>query len=550
MAQHISWETFRELHRIAAESNWNISSAELGRRVGISRTAAAKWRLRTKHPDGSLPVNDMFPTTTPAPVEEEELPIDAESDKPQAAVFKSEVSRRVVVVTWAQNATPLHMPFFRALQAYTKSRDGQLIVIAGRYKNPTSQWTASQANEERWAPELVPYLCNVRHSLNSNLELIGDVKTQPTATSPLTGFESLTHGESGIFGHPKLQMKVVPTPQHSLPKILTTTGAVTIPNYTDSKAGKKGEFHHVQGAVVIEIQDDRVFHLRHINATDNGTFVDMDKMYFPNGKVTKAGPYKGLVFGDAHYRFADPDVVEATFGKNGLVSILNPDILIWHDLLDSYAVNPHHEGNPFISVAKNTKGFNDIRREIEETVEWLIDKTGKRLSVVVPSNHDDMVTRWLMRKDWRSDPVNAEFYLETALHMVRSVNLGERGTFAADPFQYWLTKLNKNRAEIYSIPPGESFQIADIECSLHGHQGPHGARGSVKNLSQIGTKVISGHGHVPAIEAGHYRTGTMTPLSLEYSGPVGAWLNTHCSIDPLGKRHLHTVINGRFSISS
>jgi len=26
----------------------------------------------------------------------------------------------------------------------------------------------------------------------------------------------------------------------------------------------------------------------------------------------------------------------------------------------------------------------------------------------------------------------------------------------------------------------------------------------------------------------------------------GSWLNTHCSIDALGKRHLHTCVDGKF----
>jgi hypothetical protein len=81
---------------------------------------------------------------------------------------------------------------------------------------------------------------------------------------------------------------------------------------------------------------------------------------------------------------------------------------------------------------------------------------------------------------------------------------------------------------------------------LHGHEGPNGARGSLKNLSKLGVKVISGHSHTPGIEAGHYKAGTMTHLSLEYTGPVSSWLNAHVSIDPFGKRHIHICVDGAF----
>jgi ssDNA-binding Zn-finger/Zn-ribbon topoisomerase 1 len=457
--------------------------------------------------------------------------------------FKAKTSNQTLVVTWAQNATPIHPGFFAALSAYCAERKAQLLVIPGRYKNATSQWTASQEDEQWWDPPLTPFLHNQRTKLNKNLVLLGDISTQPTAAAPLSGFEGITHGESGILGHPKLQMVVIPTPHHRLPKIMTTTGACTVENYTDSKAGKKGEFHHVIGAVVLEL-DGGAFHLRHLNARGDGAFCDLDRAYYPDGSVRDSGPYQGLVFGDAHPDFADPTVVAATFGLGSLVERLNPKTLVFHDLMDSYAVNPHHIGNPFISSAKRSAGNDNVAVEVQNTIQWLIGKSEDRQAVVVPSNHDDMLSRWIKNADWKYDTINGEFYLETALHMLRGTKMTKTGTMTPDPFQYWVKRARQKN--IRCLRRNESFTIAGIECSLHGHEGPNGARGTMKNLSKLGVKVISGHSHTPGIEAGHYRTGTMTYLSLEYTGPIGSWLNAHVSIDPMGKRHIHICIDGRF----
>jgi hypothetical protein len=152
------------------------------------------------------------------------------------------------VITAAQNATPVHDGFLAALKGYCKRNNAELLVIPIRYKNPSSVWTESQANEEVWAPELAPYLYNQRKKLNPNLVLLGDIKTVATAVSPLTGFEGITHGESGILGHTKLQLKTVPTPQNSLPKILTTTGAITMPNYTAERNVGQGPACEGSGA--------------------------------------------------------------------------------------------------------------------------------------------------------------------------------------------------------------------------------------------------------------------------------------------------------------
>jgi hypothetical protein len=94
----------------------------------------------------------------------------------------------------------------------------------------------------------------------------------------------------------------------------------------------------------------------------------------------------------------------------------------------------------------------------------------------------------------------------------------------------------------------ESFNLAGIECGMHGHYGPNGARGSIKNLSRLGSKVISGHGHTPGIEEGHFRTGTSTPLRLEYTNGPSSWLNSHVVVYASGKRSIITIIDGAWRL--
>jgi hypothetical protein len=454
-----------------------------------------------------------------------------------------------VLVTAAQNATPIHEGFVKALETarrYYGEASTEIAAIPLRYKNPTSRWSESQANEERWAPEIAPYLFNQRRRLNKNLVLLGDVKTQPTAESPLQGFETITHGESGIFGHTKLQLKVVPTPQHKLPKILTTTGACTVPNYTDSKAGKKGEFHHVLGAVIVELVGDK-FHLRQINAKADGSFIDLDREFHPDGRVTKPGATLGIAFGDKHVRFVDPKVERATFGKGGIVEVLNPAVLVYHDLLDGYAINPHHRRNadPFSEQAKFRANMQDVRDEVFEALQFIQERAGSRHSVIVPSNHNDFLRRWLVDVDWRKDPRNAAFYLETALAMVSAAEMTKHGATYPDPFVLWAERYFGSRGlRVTCIGKDESFTLGDIECGYHGDHGPNGARGTMSNLAKIGVKVIDGHSHTPGIEHGHYRVGTSTALRAEYTNGPSSWLNTHCIVYSNGKRSLINIIDG------
>lgn len=140
--------------------------------------------------------------------------------------LKNQVS--TFVITWAQNATPVHAGFLSSLKKYCDHKNALLLVIAGRYKNPTSQWSTKQQNDEYWVDEIKDYLIDNRIELNRNMIVMGDIKTQPTAENPLSGFKSITQDKSGIFGHSKVALESVATPQNSLPKLLTTTGGKSV----------------------------------------------------------------------------------------------------------------------------------------------------------------------------------------------------------------------------------------------------------------------------------------------------------------------------------
>jgi hypothetical protein len=502
------------------------------------RTPAGKVRWMCREGGGDRAY--CYSTTSPGPVARS-------AKRPAVQVFKRKLGRSTsrFVITSAQNATPVHDGFMAALRAYCNEHDAELLVIPIRYKNVTSQWHASQANEEVWAAETVPFLTSERVKLGANLIVLGDVKTQPTASSPLAGFDAITHGESGILGHTKLQLRTVPTPQSRTPKLLTTTGACTLPNYTDSKAGKLGEFHHSLAATVVEVQGKQ-FHLRQLNAKRDGSFIDLDREYLPDGRVKLADRAAALAMGDTHVDFIDPHVYVATFGAGGMIDVLAPRELVWNDLLDGYAVNPHHYGNPFNLLAKRQAGRDNIQAEVERALQFVADwTTPDRASTIVASNHDDFLRRWLVNTDWRLDPTNAIFYLETALEVARATAMGDGGTESPSPFALLARKALAGY-NVKVLGGNESHTVEGIELGMHGDRGPNGARGTIKNLRRIGVKSIIGHSHSPGIDEGCYQTGTSTRLRLEYNSGPSSWLNTHVVVYANGKRALLNIINGEW----
>lgn len=463
-----------------------------------------------------------------------------EPKAPAPKVYRRKIDRTVrrFIVTAAQNASPVHADFLRSLETACNHLNAELLVVPFRYKNPTSRF--HEAGAQWYDDKVKPYLWNVRRALNKNLILLGDVRTQPTASNPLSGFEGLTHGESGILAHPKLQLRSIPRSPGEHPKIMVTTGACTAPDYTSSKAGALGEFHHQLGAAMVEIQG-KSFHLRQLNAVrDTGAFIDWDKEYSPRG-VRPAPPALALSLGDTHVAAVDPVVDRVTFEQ--IIPALKPANVIYHDLLDGESVNPHTRANPFAAVARRFGSRDDAQAEVEAALEYVAQRSKGFTSVLVPSNHHDFLQRWLISSDWRTDPQNAEFYLETALAMVRAAKSGAEAE-KLDAFGYWARRRFGDDPAFRVLRPDEKYLLAGVDLSLHGDRGPNGARGSIRNLSRIGVKVIIGHSHSPGIQDGAYQNGTMTGLRLGYTHGPSSWMNTHTALYGNGKRSLLNIING------
>lgn len=515
------------------------------RRNGHTPGGKQRWLCAS----GDKPRRVCYGTTDP------DAPKRGQDSRPKGKVpvfRRSKGKTEIFVVTSAQNATPRHKPFYAALEQYCNHRNAQLLVIPTRYKNPTSRWTKSQENADFWH---VPYehLLNTRLKLNSNLEVLGDIKTQPTAVDPLTGFESITAGESAILGHTKLQLRTVAAPQGRLPKILTTTGACTVPNYTDSKAGKLGEFHHTLGAAVVEVRGKQ-FHLRQINADRNGSFFDLETLYgadWSGGKPVTDPVIRplSLTMGDTHVRAIDPKVEKATFKE--IVPQLKPLNLVWHDLCDGYAFNHHAVKNPFAPVERAALGQSSVKDEVTQSLQYLARNTPiDTTSWIVPSNHNDFLQKWIESNDWRFvGPQDREFYLSTALALTRLAAKGDgHQAERLNAYIYWASETFKNCPGIKVLDYDESCMIGKIEHGMHGHHGPNGSRGSVRNLRRIGVKSNTGHSHSPEISEGAFRAGTSTVLRMGYNLGPSSWLNTHILTYANSKRTLINIIDGEWRL--
>jgi hypothetical protein len=95
-----------------------------------------------------------------------------------------------MIVTSAQNSTPVHLTFLSNLKRLESKINAKILVIPFRYKNPTSVFVND--SKDYWDESLTPYLCEDDFELCGNLSVLGQLKSQPTAVRPLSGLEQVT----------------------------------------------------------------------------------------------------------------------------------------------------------------------------------------------------------------------------------------------------------------------------------------------------------------------------------------------------------------------
>lgn len=454
---------------------------------------------------------------------------------------KHDKSKKRFIITWAQNNTPVHIGFLNNIKSYADYIGADLHVIAGRYKNPTSVWTDKQENDEFWDDSVVPYLDANRHDIHKFVSILSDIKIQPTAVNPMTGMQGVSGINSCIFGSPKVQLEMIPVLEGCSPKMMLTTGSVTKKNYTDSKAGKKGEFHHTFGFVIVEIKDEEIFFVRQVTADDKtGNFSDL---YYrvENGKVSDLNSISAIVLGDLHYGHHDQEVLDSTIE---LMNDIEPEHVVLHDVFDGNSISHHEMKDPFIQYGKEISGKNDLGKEIDEMIDGLSVFEKFKNVVIVRSNHDDFLDRWLKNEDWKRQPT----YKNSRLYMKFSDLLLEQ--YGKDPYNVKgviPAIINERFPKFKTLGRSSSYKVKGWELGQHGDLGSSGSRGSLHQFRQLNTKIIVGHYHKPERKDGAMSVGTTTKLRVGYNKGASAWLQSHVIIHNDGRAQHLNFINGEFT---
>jgi hypothetical protein len=446
------------------------------------------------------------------------------------------------IVTSAANNSNVHPGFMAALEAAANWKDASLIVLPVSYKN-VSLFTGGQEYKKWWDAKLEDYIIDTEVSLGGGIVVDGDTKIQATAADPLSGLHDIGGPRWRIFGHPQIAMEPVAMPGDRMPKRIYTTGAVTKKSYSRTKAGKKADFHHGTGALLVEVEGRTAFvRVLNYDAMFGGGFYDLENFYSSTGKVTGGHRAKVLATGDEHVKFFDKKVRKATYdAPDSIAKTLLPEWVVRQDVLDAYAISHHHERSPLKQYQKHVNGDHCARTELDEVVDFIDATTPPgATNALVSANHHDHLDKWLDRADAKTDHVNAHLILE--LQSAQRVAVDEGRNPAALPLYLEgrvtvpVVFLDRNTPFV----PGKG-----ADYSQHGDVGTNGARGSARSLGKAALKLVIGHSHGARIYKSVYQVGVSTGR-LEYENGLGDHTNTHLIEYQNGKRVLIDIILGKW----
>ena len=462
-----------------------------------------------------------------------------ESNKPEAGTILTgtscaelkplETADRVIIVA-AQNNTAVNSAAWQALQNFAAHNYCQIIALPIWYnKNAFSQ--AVESESEYFADAVKPYLIDYNASIfNGLVSLYGAAAIPATATMPVNAARKLNGGELvTVVGSARQQMDTLPHSAGAPIKEAWSTGSVTVPNYTRSRAGTTAEADHIFGGVLLEL-------------TESGRVLSSNLQY-KNGSIehyTDAPSGSVLVLGDLHSEMRDPANWVRTLD---LIDLIKPDLIVLHDILH-FSVASHHGRNKgdHLYRMKDRLVIDDLAAVINDLNELACFCD----IYVTESNHHSALDNWLHDVSYNAkrDPRQAKLYYLLNWLMADAIDNGEEITALELAFKNLdqFSELPELADNIIWGDKDQSFVKHGFALQLHGHQGTNGARGSAQQFAALGFPMVCGHTHSPQIRNGRnplFVVGVTASLKQGYNAGGGStWNQSHVVVFPNGSAQI------------
>lgn len=449
----------------------------------------------------------------------------------------------ISIMSLHDNGASAHNVFTPGLDAVRKWMEytgGELVILPMRAHMP-----ALRSQPSYYDPSLINFRKNfsIEFVFNENLRAL-DLHLNPQQMSPLTGLYRVRGGrsyvstgashkspvrfnQSLIIAHAKQDMEIVGTGNNTTPRMLHTTGAITLPEYLPNRVGAIASDQHVLGGLIVEVDGDK-FWVRQVQFAPDGSFCDIDGYKYTSSKRTRVSA-SGFRPGDIH---SGRENTEVLLADERLCINIKPCETFVEDVFDGSSITHHNEGK-FITRTKRL--FKTLENELvhcEGLLRSIASSCGGQI-VVVDSNHHEHLSRYLEEGRYLKDDNH-----ELAHRMVTEIYDDK------DPLK---SRIDPNNEYIWLTSESDHL-VEGVQMAGHGHLGVGGARGSLVQMERAYGAGMAGHSHTPAIRGKMFQVGHSSEKRHGYNKGISTWLNTRGVVWPGGQCQLVTVIDGRYCL--
>ena len=249
----------------------------------------------------------------------------------------------------------------------------------------------------------------------------------------------------------------------------------------------------------------------------------------------------------------DPQTRKYSGDGKSIIETLRPKNLILHDLHDHESRNHHNANDVSHNYEMAIRGRESVLDELRRASDFLekMDRPGMK-TIVVESNHDLALERYIREARYRNDGINFRLglQLDAAYHDYREKVAQALDSSKRPPdfsmVEYAIRDVIKSRLMNTTwVYDGGSYIIDNIQIGNHGFRGANGAKGTVTGFARLGQKMTIGDKHSPTILDGVYVAGVMQ-LQHGYNKGLSGWAVSHVVQYDNGARAIITMQQGRW----
>lgn len=380
--------------------------------------------------------------------------------------------------------------------------------------------------------------------LSSNFAISG-IQLQAKQINPFTGLHRIGRKiGTMVYGSPKQSLE--PIAGEEFPRFVMSPGAITFPDYDTSlyvsnRTAYLAQHDHIMGAIVVEIVDSKKYFFRQLQFGKDGDFIDLGVRYKGN-KVEEVQP-EAFIMGDLQFPAYDPKVMRCW---RKLCKDIPPKYLFVHDARDALPEAIFDRKKNIEMAIKNEEFTLSVEKDLASFVRFMNDLTElpEEKVLVVKSNHDEMLDRWLQSGEYVKDPCNFEIGHVLAVESFRGLKKDKYFDILE-----MASKMMGISDKVKFLKRNDRFIISDVECARHGDLGSCGRYSPpLSDLEKTYRNAVIGHRHSPQIMRGIWVVGTSGLKDPRYRRGPTQWLSTSCHVYSDGRRQLITCIDGEYKL--